>query len=165
MPQVPPGIGMTTIAWDGHMVAADSMATTGDYKNPRDVVKLKLEAGILFALCNTSCMFEPLVRWYLASAEPGMMPRAPDADFSFVVFKPGETLYFVQDCPYPSYPGSPNAWGSGGAFAIGAMLNGASAVEAVRIACKANPSGTAPPIYGYKLSFDGWLKIPSRQCA
>ncbi len=150
---------MTTIAWDGHNIAADSRSNCGEYTNPLDFVKLLVKCGIVFGLSGTPGMLDVCADWFLEGAKPRTMPEIKHPDgFSFMVFRIGEpALYFHHMVPYGYAAGAPDAWGSGGDFAIGAMLWGADAFQALEVACIANAGKTAPPIYGYTSRDGVWV--------
>jgi hypothetical protein len=152
---------MTTIAWDGRMVAADSMAVACGYKNPLPARKLELFAGQLFGFSGPSGYLRPCINWWNDGRKPSDMPHTANKDgYNFVVFQSdGHTFTFSDTNPYSYESGAPDAWGSGCEYAIGAMLFAASAWQAVEVACQANPSDTAPPVYGYELVKGKWVRL------
>lgn len=150
---------MTTIAYDGKIIAADSRQICGDYTNPLNATKLVHMAGMLFGTSGVAGLCEPCVKWFLDGAKAEDMPKVQGEAYSFVVFRVDEpALYFHSNSPHRVYLGAPDAWGSGADFAIGAMLFGANAQEAVRVACKANSSHSAPPIISYRAENGVWLR-------
>ncbi len=143
---------MTTIAWDGRYLAADRLLVFNDNdKCPLLVRKLDvayqhgnaLPGG---AVASTGLITErwraALTEWWLSGHPVHHMPPAgcqSDAG-TFIAISPGclaEVFTYVN--PYGTPVGAPDAWGSGCDFAIGAMLMGASAMQAVDAACQRCP--------------------------
>lgn len=142
---------MTTIAYDGRFVAADSLRCCDDIRHLNPARKLRFEpkSKVLFATTGYSGLMNPWVDWYLKGAKPDddARPKLTDEDSGdFIVFslEKGAVL-FSQMVPYPVELGIvPNAWGSGRKIALGAMDYAfghdsdayGSAVRAVQCACK-----------------------------
>lgn len=134
---------MTTIAWDGRYVAADTMGLMGDVKNRLPVTKLKTRGNLVYAITGFSAWFDAWIDWHQAGCDPQAAPvfkgNGGD-DGNFVVFaldKPA--ICYSWDLPYPTARGCPESWGSGEKLALGAMLAGKSAPEAVAIAISSDP--------------------------
>ena len=131
---------MTTIAWDGKSVAADSQCTYGSYISPVNYRKLIKRDGIVFACTGSGPLFSPLVDWYLSGHDPKSCPTATgDYTSTLLVFRDGKAFMLKTEMPYPEEMHAPDAWGAGAEFAIGAMHAGADASRAVEIAIKCNP--------------------------
>lgn len=156
---------MTTICWDGRNLAADSLrsrngvrmghypkihakAADGEFYHEEDGRRLA------FALTGFPAHREQWIAWYLNGQGKDDLPHAPDtSDLGgwFIVLREGEhpslrvcslaTPYLVDVAE------APDAWGSGGEIALGAMLAGKSALKAVAIACgPRGDTGTGGPI-------------------
>jgi hypothetical protein len=156
---------MTTIAWCGRFLAADSlrsrngtrmghypkihaMTADGEFYQEEDGRRLA------FALTGFPAHREQWIAWYVNGQGKDDLPHAPDtSDLGgwFIVLREGEhpslrvcslaTPYLVDVAE------APDAWGSGGDLALGAMLAGKSALEAVAIACgPRGDTGTGGPI-------------------
>jgi hypothetical protein len=138
---------MTTIAWDGKFVATDSQKTANNYICSGSSIKLIRRGDIVFAHTGTSCLFEPMIDWYLAGAAPKECPRPsgenPPLVSVIIVFKEGKAFRVSSNTPYPEEVFAPDAWGSGGSWAVGALKAGADARRAVEIAteCDVNSGG------------------------
>lgn len=124
---------MTVIAWDGKTLAADKCSI--DVGTRRTTTKIfRAPDGSLFGAAGTSHMAEQLKVWYLAGAGPETFPDK-DAKCNMLVVKPDGTTWVYDGGPYPDrYEDPVIAIGSGRGFAIGAMVSGASAEQAVEIA-------------------------------
>jgi hypothetical protein len=150
---------MTVIAWDGRMVAADSMLEAGGYVYPRGTKKLILFDGNIYATSGAAGLVKPCMDWVLRNDEPENMPKVTDPQgYNFMVFMPDGVAHARSNAnPYPYEPGAPDAWGSGCDFAIGAMLHGADAWDAALVACRANPH-CSPPIQAYVINKGVWVE-------
>lgn len=138
---------MTTIAWDGKTVAADSQAQCGDYRIPESVKKIRRVGDTVYALTGQASMFGPMIAWHQAGAHPDSVPKCSDDDANnsgLMVFKDGRCLRYKAAVPFPEEVFAPDAWGAGCYFAIGAMVAGdvtgnpISAETAVKVAIRCN---------------------------
>ena len=129
---------MTTIAWDGKTVAADTLTVCGFQRNGKPAQKLfpRTLSGKVYAMSGLFGWAAPWIAWHEAGADPALAPATPNQEQrgSFIVFDKGRCFYCATDFPYLVEAGAPDAWGTGQEYAIGAMRAGASAVQAVRIA-------------------------------
>jgi hypothetical protein len=144
---------MTCIAWDGRVLAADRQATLEGIK--REVCKLQdlqavgttdneFPAGRIFvtATGDRECGLD-LARWVVGGEDPARWPAYQKNDsFNTLIvvrldrkFQP--TLYMYEAQPYRQLLSidAPFAWGIDGRLALAAMAAGASAGDAVRVAC------------------------------
>lgn len=127
---------MTTIAWSGTEVAADSQVSYGMCRGAGKVSKLERRGGVVYACTGTAPLFGPMIKWVEEDgADPEKKPKIPDEKATtLLVFKDGKCFAYRTDIPYPEEMAAPDAWGSGAEFAIGAMRAGATAKRAVEIA-------------------------------
>ena len=131
---------MTTIAWDGETLAADSQLTGGDFVYQQNDKKIFNVNGHLVAMAGDDGQCWQFLDWY----------RNPDQDYpdklddmgALAITKRGAFEY--GSCKIPTKIKPPFAIGTGSAFAMGAMLHGASAAEAVDIACKLDKYSSKP---------------------
>lgn len=132
---------MTTIAWDGKSVAADSMMLAGNGQiRPGSASKIARVGDTVYAITGALALFWPLIHWHSEGAKIGAKPGISEKDgASFFVFKKGKCFCYPADSAYPDELFPPDAWGYGGDFAIGALMAGADARKAVEIACLVNP--------------------------
>lgn len=135
---------MSTVAWDGKMLAADKQSTSsGTIGSCCKIYKLVNGDVIAFTGSISGGMF--LKKWYEDGADPKTYPEFqsnPDKWGSLIILKAsGEIVH------YEEYPveipvlGKFWAWGSGRDNALGAMAFGANAAEAILIAAQQD-SGT-----------------------
>ena len=123
---------MTVIAWDGVTVAADSMANEDGLSST--VTKLHTFKDGVLADVGELWACAAMRAWLTGD---GAFPNVSGADASLIVFGPLGEVQEYQSTPYPLEEFSaPYAWGCGRDLALGAMLAGATAVEAARIACE-----------------------------
>lgn len=118
---------MTTIAWDGKTLAADTLMLDGTFRDLTQTYKIeKTDDGDWFATCGSA---------YVAQ-------KFKDGSITQKDYKSGQVLIVREDgsASVSDYTGyffpvtPPFAMGSGGALALGAMLAGATPEKAVLIA-------------------------------
>ena len=119
---------MTTIAWDGETLAADGQVTSS-FIGQNDSKKIFTKGGKVFAFCGTY------------SEGYGFLKRGQPIECDTIVLefgdKSGIAIYHEKNGSHPIK--APYAIGSGCDFAMGAMLAGCNAVDAVKIAAKLDP--------------------------
>ena len=123
---------MTTICWDGEVMAGDSQVTCGGHivHNSPKVIK---EAGNLIGFSGDMVHFRAFVRWLCYDAEAKPDPKGEWN--ALVVTKDGEVRDYESCLEYAVVADKIYTIGSGGIIAKTAMLCGKNAFEAVRIAC------------------------------
>lgn len=130
---------MSVIAWDGQSVAADKQLTCGT--TTMAITKVhKLPTGEIIGLVGCLERGEELMNWYRNGAKPEEFPKFGDSvgDAELIVVTEESVSSYVRS-PYSApIENSFMAWGSGGDVALGAMAMGATAEEAVEIACRFN---------------------------
>jgi hypothetical protein len=137
---------MTTIAWDGRFLAADTLACSGGYRIPKHADKLALGDGWAYGCCGRLVLLQAWVDWHREGARYHHAPARTDGQDAFVAVQrrssghPPYVEFFTGDMPYPSPVAAPDAWGTGSTYAIGAMLFGAAAPAAVAVAIQADPN-------------------------
>lgn len=155
---------MTTIAWDGRHLAADTrvlqqgniMATTKlwdvwlkDHPN----MPIAGPRALLGVAGNLATGLE-LKRWFLGGADPEALRRIPEAEFARLIVIDDQG---IRVRAYESTPDAiqcqdrQRAWGSGVDFALAAMHLGLSAWQAVDLAHHFDPN-TGPA--AQQLTFD-----------
>lgn len=141
---------MTTIAYDGRYLAADTMATYGQtIKCQQPYSKLRMEARkgygnavvhYAFALAGNLATLQAWSTWFHGidtqlPVDPHKAPVGAGAETTFIVVVQGMPAHALNaETPYMLEADVPDAWGSGARFALGAMAMGANAVEAVAAA-------------------------------
>lgn len=129
---------MTCISWDGRHVMADSMATNGA-KNIGGVDKLVVRGDHVFGLTGAAALFDPMIGWYIAGADPLTIPKGRDAadDATLFVFNENRAAFYKTELPYAEdFRACPMAWGIGAEFVLGALDAGADLKTAMEIAIK-----------------------------
>lgn len=136
---------MTTIVYANGVMAADSRAYSGDKHPIGEKVKVRrMDDGTLLGASSTIVGGgERAMQWYMDGADPesDQLPK----HFTLLVAKPDGSIFLADDTTCLAGPLTAPfiAVGSGEAYAHGALLFGACAVEAVRVACRADVwSGT-----------------------
>lgn len=129
---------MTIIAWDGSTLAADRQGSRGDLAHPTaKLIKLAGKRGPV-ALANTghATVGELLFRWWQAGADPRKWPEEQKTDrWSTLVVATAEgCVFYNQDCVPIKAMEKFDAWGAGRDYALGAMIMGANAMQAVQVA-------------------------------
>ncbi len=135
---------MTTIAYDGVSLASDSQVG-GAYLDGgiKKVVKIgKSYFGAAGHLESMTLFF----KWL---REGGDKPKIDSDSFEGIEVR-GKSVYWWGDALTPCRIRAPAAIGSGVQFAMGAMLAGATAKEAVKIAAKLD-GGTGRTIKSVKI--------------
>lgn len=128
---------MTIIACDGKHIAADGQWNNRQHRDAHTAKKLVVEQGHIFGICGTEIL-DVLIEWYFDGHNPKNLPHLGQNEaWELIVITPDNNFLLCNvDIPYPRKYQPPFASGSGTAFAMGAMLAGASARRAVEIACQ-----------------------------
>lgn len=127
---------MTTIAWDGRMLAADRcrVSTTG---MKQSVVKV-IDAGeYVFAVCGDLVDKPTVARWLIAGAKWEERPELDRDVCAGIAVRKKDAAVFLVEGKRPTLnelPPGPTAVGSGSPYAVAAMACGKNAREAVEIA-------------------------------
>ena len=134
---------MTTIAWDGKTLATDGRATNNDVVENDSTKKLfKIKGGIhgyvSCAICGNYVDALKIIKWI----KSGMTDDFPEIDketsAAVICIKKNNTLdiYRSANKGFPLPHKGIYTDGSGWEIAMGAMDAGATAIEAVKIACR-----------------------------
>lgn len=125
---------MTTVAWDGKMLAADRRVSYGTMSDANTTKIVKSKKGLCGAAGNTA-MCAAFKRWFLAGekGESPALARDGESATACIVRPDGVRIMYDSYGWYEVDPG-PFALGSGWEIAMGALRKGASAQEAVAIA-------------------------------
>lgn len=125
---------MTTVAWDGKMLAADRRVSYGTMSDANTTKIVKSKKGLCGAAGNTA-MCAAFKRWFLAGekGESPVLARDGESATACIVRPDGVRIMYDNYGWYEVDPG-PFALGSGWEIAMGALRKGASAQEAVAIA-------------------------------
>ena len=130
---------MTVVAWDGKTLAADRLVCAGNMR--ATTTKVVRHGEELIGFCGSLPIAAELRNWYLAGADPDMFPSNADGDESselIVVKRDGQLHVYAGSYMPFEIEDDVCAFGAGGEAAMGALLFGATAEEAVAIASKVN---------------------------
>lgn len=122
---------MTTIAIDHDTCVADGLLTIGDSVTvPYAGGKIKKVKGCVFGCVGTPVL-DPLIKWWFGGCKK---EEAPECEWEMIVWNGKKWLDYANDRHYPVEVCLPFAVGTGSDIAMGALYNGATALEAVKIA-------------------------------
>lgn len=137
---------MTTIVYRNGILAADSRAYAGS-KTPVGTKRKirRLEDGSLFG-CSSSRVGQPENIARMVQEHGVGKTFEKDVPAQVIVIQPDGAIYLFNDGDSFSGPIQSEflAIGSGEEFATGALLNGASAAQAVEIAIRCDPWSDGP---------------------
>lgn len=125
---------MTTIATDGHTIAADRLVTGGGLVHGTVRKLHRAQDGSVIGVAGTTFIIDAFVRWYNDRDRPEQFDAKTD-NFEALILKPDGTVWCYDQHGNCYEAGAPSAIGSGSGVAYGAMAAGATPAEAVRIAC------------------------------
>lgn len=128
---------MTTIAWDGKILAVDKQASCGNLICRTTKVK-KLFNGHVVAWSGILERGLILCKWYNDGCDVSRWPEfQKDENWVILVIASIEKIITYNAEPIAQEVEDPfSAWGSGCEFALGAMAAGKNAIEAVEIASR-----------------------------
>lgn len=133
---------MTCIAWDGHTLAADRLATNAGMRRcVRKLHRLYFPGGdVLAAFTGSMDVGNSLLAWYAAGAKPADFPElAKSGDATLITISRLGVFSYSEGAHPMVYESAPDigpalSWGSGRDFATAAMFLGHSAERAVAVA-------------------------------
>ena len=126
---------MTTIAWDGKTLASDTRSMSDDVIDQAETHKIFKKKGKLYGLAGDYAQALAVMHWL----QGGEKPEFEDSDFDVLVIDKGKAVIYG-DQLYPYEAKAPLAIGSGGGYAIAAMLSGADSRKAVKVAALLDPN-------------------------
>lgn len=157
---------MTTIAFDGKIIAADSLCTDEDINFQFCKLYPYTDAQTKERFCmggaGPASNVAPAFAWFMESGNPAnwnntgyeMLVACYDAD--------EHETYATHIDPQSGCRlriSVPAAVGSGSDFAVGAMCMGASAIEALEVAAQRD-HGTGGEIIAYDIEDGRWVRAP-----
>lgn len=139
---------MSVVAYKDGVLAADSRAYGGSWQaSPGQKAKIhQLADGTRVGITSSVIgMPDRVLAWLRGGGVPSDF-GAGDMDCRVLMVKPNGDVYLGSGSPYLTGPirCASYAIGSGCDFAMGAMAAGATAEEAVRIACRLDPNCGEP---------------------
>lgn len=130
---------MTTIAFDGRYLAADTLTNRDGNRSERPLCKLVVHEGVAYATGgHWWAIHNALVSWHQAGHPIADYPNPRGLDGALLAVHADnrQAAVFTHEAPYPDQESFPVALGSGGDLALGAMAAGVTAMEAVEIAAR-----------------------------
>ncbi len=130
---------MTTVAWDGKMLAADRQVTVNNSVVGNMSKVHRREDGALIALCGVAGTAAEFGRWFLAGEEgeaPSLKSATPDNSADILIIRPGKKLEWYDLDGWHYIETDRFAMGSGANLARMAMRCGKSAARAVELAAE-----------------------------
>ena len=126
---------MTTSAWDGRALAADSLVTEQGNRVGY-VSKIGRIGPVLWGVCGGIDQLEKFRTWFCGGmvGDPPPMKSSGDREAQAIVIYDGRVLSLSVD-GWDSIRSNAYAMGSGKSVALGALAMGHTAGEAVRAAC------------------------------
>jgi ATP-dependent protease HslVU (ClpYQ) peptidase subunit len=141
---------MTVIAWDGEILAADSLAVSCGLKLSTSKILEFYDAigdRIFLAFSGQVDHGLALIDWYMNGQVKKDYPefqKTNDWTRLIVVNSTKNDVFVFEQTPFPIIQNKHFAWGSGRDYALGAMAMGADARKAVEIACAFSASCGLP---------------------
>jgi len=136
---------MTTIAWTGEEVAADTRGTVGQLVQQSPTIKLIKRKGVIYCLTGDFAQCLAVVDWLSSGADIEEAPAFIDEPgFDILAIENSVTgnIFSNSYHPYPVEP--PVTLGTGHEIALGAIMAGATAYEAVEYACRLDMNSGLP---------------------
>jgi hypothetical protein len=130
---------VTTIAFDGRYLAADTLTVRGGNRVEQPLCKLAVRDGVAYAFGGMWwALTGELMSWYGAcdSIVDFPNPRGLDGALLAVNAYSRQATLLTAEMPYPDLENPPVALGTGSDLALGAMGAGVTAMEAVQIAMR-----------------------------
>lgn len=124
---------MTVIAWDGTNLAWDSRATSDDRKHTVKKVRALKDGRVIVVAGLLSNLVQ--ARKLLDGHGYPELPQSL-VDASDIIVYDNGMVYAYDDAKEVRKVKAPEAWGSGEAYALGALACGVSAAQSCKIACK-----------------------------
>src|SRR6516225_511320 len=94
---------MTTIAFDGKILAADTKLTSsssaGSWFKAGTISKIRIINGKAVAACGDTRDTERFEDWLIAGADPGNYPKKLGADFNALVLGPDGLFEYMYNSP------------------------------------------------------------------
>lgn len=114
---------MTIIAFDGKILASDTLMVSNNYKFFDKESKIVIRDNIVYAHAGTCCLFKPMVQWYESGRDADKYPKIGEDSSILIVFDPNVVFPSVAVYDASPYPDNQRigAWGSGSAAAFGAF--------------------------------------------
>lgn len=152
---------MTTIAFDGKVLAADRAVTWGDQIGEHTSPKIILFDDMIAVGSGDAGAWRSLACWHMDNPVGPAGWRHPppiwgDGGYGIYILGRNGEVYYIDKYGTVLRERAPLTTGSGCEIAIGAIHAGATAVEAVRIACRLDKNSRGPIDYVI-VGSDPWI--------
>lgn len=130
---------MTTIAYDGQYLAADTQVQRNGNRSNIKCRKLAIQGGFAYGVNGDwHPVLDDLIEWHQhMGARPNDLPKHGGGSLTIVEAATGRAWAVAgPQMPYLDEEGAPWGCGSGGDIALGAMIQGGTAMEAVAAAMR-----------------------------
>jgi hypothetical protein len=129
---------MTIICTDGKTIAADGQETWDGVITSREVKKIHVIDGVIYAMTGASVLGPHVIDWARRGAPEAEKPKNVGHDeWRLVIIDRGGISERNSTTPYlDPMIAPPWAWGADAWLALGAMYAGRSPVETVRMICE-----------------------------
>lgn len=126
---------MTTCAWDGKRLAADTRSTMDDVIMQGACQKIFQRKGVFCAIAGDISEAIPVAKYLLKRKKDADPPEFEEESFEILLVAEDRVEYYGGTLK-PVLVEAPFAIGTGANHAVAAMLCGKKAQEAVRVAAK-----------------------------
>lgn len=129
---------MSVVVYDGKSLAADRQITIGDLRVMGSKMRVIIEGGKVLAWTGHQDSGLAMARWYQAGARPEHWPDCQKGEnWSRLIVAHYDGFHCYEHTPEKLILDVPfMAWGAGRDFALGALAMGATARQAVEVACR-----------------------------
>lgn len=127
---------MTTIAFDGVSICADTLVTAGGWRYCYSNKILRLADGSLLAFAGDLADRGPILAWVESGCQADAKPDVSEDVYFECLWLRGRIPWIIDDKLNPYEVSAPCTAGSGAEFAATAMMLGLSSREAVQVAIK-----------------------------
>lgn len=124
---------MTTVAWDGHTMAADTLLAASNVRDGAFTKIVKRKDGALCGCAGAAAKAYGFHKWFLAG-EKREHPCIGEEGFNALVVRPDKQLMLYDQVGRFEFKSKYTAIGTGFEIALGAMAVGGSAADAVSAA-------------------------------
>lgn len=142
---------MTTIAWDGKILASDTLATSGNMKLSGKCIKTRRVGKYRIAFAGS---YAPAINYFKEYVFPDMelsqfnygSVSPIEEDFTLMVIEDDKQycMIFNSVSGYWDEFQYPFSIGSGSKYAIGSMYSGCDAKKAVEVSCELDTHSSLP---------------------
>jgi len=127
---------MTTCVWDGEWLCSDTRSMTGSVIDQTPCQKIFTRNGVYCAISGDLAEVTVAVKKLLNPKKHFVDdPSIDEGDWQIILVSATREEYYCGSL-LPSPAGAPFAIGTGGSYALAAMLAGKTGAQAVRLACR-----------------------------